>query len=52
MSKLEQFLKPPTNINSEEEMYNESQEREEELEVDITQSMHKTKKSSYKNMKT
>ena len=31
MSKLEQFLKPPTNINSEEEMYNESQEREEEI---------------------
>ena len=31
MSKFEQFLKPPSNMNSEEEMYNESQEREEEM---------------------
>ena len=31
MSKFEQFLKPPTNKNSEEEMYNESQEKEEEM---------------------
>ena len=31
MSKFEQFLKPPTNINNEEEMCNESQEGEEEM---------------------
>ena len=33
MNKLEQFLKPPSNINLEEEMYNASQEREEEEEI-------------------
>ena len=31
MSKFEQFLKPPTNINNEEELGNESQEGEEEM---------------------
>ena len=31
MSKFEQFLKPPSNMNSEEEMYKESQEGEEEM---------------------
>ena len=30
MKKLEQYLKPPSNMNSEEEMYNASQERDEE----------------------
>ena len=31
MRKLEQFLKPPSNMNLEEEMYNVSQERDEEI---------------------
>lgn len=31
MSELEQYLKPPSNLNNEEEMYNVSQEGEEEL---------------------
>ena len=31
MKKLEQFLKPPTKINAEEEMYNVSLERDEEI---------------------
>ena len=35
MKKLEQFLKPPTNINAEEEMYNVSQERDEEVNENI-----------------
>ena len=31
MKKLEQYLKPPSNMNTEEEMYNASQERDEEI---------------------
>ena len=31
MNKLEQYLKPPSNINTDEEMYNASQERDEEI---------------------
>ena len=31
MNKLEQYLKPPSNINNDEEMYNASQERDEEI---------------------